>query len=109
MAQGDRLAILESGALTDGELDAIRQRIVNSSAGPWRCFIEGRDHLSGEDFIKTAIGDICFAGDITVSDCDFIAHSRQDLPRLVAEIDRLRQFNEFLRERISTQAQDGDA
>jgi hypothetical protein len=32
--------------LQDEELEAIRQRCENAAPGPWRSFVEGRDHSS---------------------------------------------------------------
>ena len=64
--------------------------------------MEGRDHRSGEDFIRTGGLDDA-APDIYVSFyygnestpasaevLDFIAAAREDVPRLVAEVRRLR-------------------
>jgi hypothetical protein len=60
--------------------------------------IEGRDHMSGDSFIMVGEGQDRL-DDIYVSfdgrpapepDQDFIAAARQDIPRLLAEIDRLR-------------------
>jgi len=73
-------------------------------AGPWEASIEGRDHWSGDNFIRTG-GQDDEAPDmyITLSYwnsepptpagpavLDFIAAARQDLPRLIAEVRRLR-------------------
>ncbi|MNF07064.1 hypothetical protein D3C80_2071540 [compost metagenome] len=57
-------------------------------------FIEGRDHSSGSSFIMTGTGenrgnDIELTG-ATVADHDFIAHARQDIPKLLNEIARLK-------------------
>jgi hypothetical protein len=72
--------------------------------GPWESFVEGRDHVAGDDFIRTGWPD-SKAPDIYVSfvyaatpgqvpagadDLDFIAAARQDVPRLVDEIRRMR-------------------
>jgi hypothetical protein len=75
---------------TSGILDlaAIRQRCARATAGPWKSYIEGRDHTSGSNFIMTSGEDIEFLG-ATEADQDFIAHARQDIPLLLAEIDRL--------------------
>ena len=80
--------------VTDEELGAIKARLDAATAGPWRSMVEGRDHTSGSSFIMTGEGttrrnDIELTG-ATVADQDFIAHARQDVPRLVAEIERLR-------------------
>jgi hypothetical protein len=82
--------------MTDAELDEIAARAAAATSGPWRSFIEGRDHLSGSDFIMTG-GDVDRGADIeltgaTPADQDFIACARQDVPRLVAEVRRLRRI-----------------
>lgn len=87
--------------LTDGirdeELEEIRLRVSHATAGPWRAMIEGRDHTSGDSFILVGEGD--GRKDMYVSfgetpapaeDLDFIASARQDVPRLVEELLRLR-------------------
>jgi hypothetical protein len=89
--------------LDDAELEAIEARCEAVSPGPWKSFIEGRDHWSGDDFIR--VGDSDDEPDMYVSratpeglrpasrqDLDFIAAARQDVPRLVAEIRRLRSW-----------------
>ena len=56
--------------------------------------IEGRDHTSGSSFIMTgppgARGEDIELSGATPNDQDFIAYARQDIPRLVEEIQRLR-------------------
>ena len=83
---------LETGPLSDAELEAIAARCAAATPGPWRSFVEGRDHLGGNDFIQTVDGDgpdIELTG-TTLADQDFIAEARQDIPRLLAEVRRLR-------------------
>ena len=75
--------------LTLEELRAMLARCDAATEGPWRSFIEGRDHESGSDFIRTAEKDIELSG-ATDADQDFIAGARQDLPRLIHEIARLK-------------------
>lgn len=70
------------------DLAAVRQRCAMATAGPWKSYIEGRDHTSGSNFIMTSGEDIELLG-ATEADQDFIAHARQDIPLLLAEIDRL--------------------
>jgi hypothetical protein len=79
--------------MTEDEIDEIEARCNSSSPAPWKSFVEGRDHTSGSSFIRTgpenlAGRDIELSG-ATISDQDFIANSRQDVPRLIAEIRRL--------------------
>jgi hypothetical protein len=83
---------------TDAELDEMDRRVGAASPAPWESSVEGRDHESGDSFIL--IGDLDDAQpDMYVShdgvpapaaDLDFIAHARQDVPRLIAEVRRLR-------------------
>lgn len=68
----------------------MRQRCAATTPGPWKSYIEGRDHTSGSSFIMTRGADIALTG-ATDADQDFIAHTRQDMPRLLAEVQRLRQ------------------
>ncbi|MCX6785204.1 MAG: hypothetical protein NTV81_04795 [Candidatus Komeilibacteria bacterium] len=83
-----------SKLLPNEELEEIKQRCERASPGPWRSMVEGRDHTSGSDFIMTGTTeargeDIELLG-ATIDDQEFIAHARQDIPRLLEEIERLR-------------------
>lgn len=80
--------------LTDEELEAIARRVAAAQPGPWRSFVEGRDHTSGSSFIKAGAGtsrgeDIELTG-ATVGDQDFMAAARQDVPLLLNEIRMLK-------------------
>ena len=75
--------------LTQSELAEIEERLDATTGGPWRSIVEGRDQLSGSSFIMTAGDDIELSG-ATIADQDFIAAARQDIPRLIAEVKRLR-------------------
>jgi len=79
--------------LSPGDLVEIRQRCNAATIGPWESFVEGRDHLSGSNFIRTGgMDDQCPDIELlggSVADQDFIAHARQDIPRLLDEIERL--------------------
>jgi hypothetical protein len=75
--------------LSDEALKAIRDRCEAATAGPWKSYIEGRDHQSGSSFIMTSGEDIELSG-ATEADQDFIAHARQDVPELLYEVKRLR-------------------
>lgn len=82
--------------ITDKELEEIKSRCEAATPGPWRSFIEGRDHTSGSNFIMTGEGhrrgeDIELTG-ATAADQDFIAHARQDIPKLLDEIARLKKL-----------------
>jgi hypothetical protein len=79
--------------MTEEELREIRERANAATPGPWKAFIEGRDHTSGSSFIRTNGGadapDIELSG-ATTSDFDFIANARQDIENLLAEVEQLR-------------------
>ncbi|MBK9585362.1 MAG: hypothetical protein KA099_01160 [Alphaproteobacteria bacterium] len=77
--------------LTPEKLEEIKLRCNSATAGPWVSYIEGRDHISGSSFIRTAKDDIELTG-ATTEDQDFIAHARQDVPLLLSEIARLRKL-----------------
>ena len=79
------------------EIDKIRARSNAARSGPWLSIVEGRDQTSGSSFIMIGEGnhrdeDLYLTGDdrsVPVADYDFIANARQDIPFLLAEIDRL--------------------
>ena len=73
----------------DDYLCEVRDRLAAATAGPWRSFVEGRDHESGSNFIMTAANDIELIG-ASVADQDFIANARQDVEILLVELERLR-------------------
>jgi hypothetical protein len=85
---------MTSPSLTDDELQRIEARCTATTRGPWTSYVEGRDHTSGSSFIMTGApnerGPDLEIGGGTAADQDFIAHARQDVPRLVAEVWRLR-------------------
>jgi hypothetical protein len=74
-------------------LNEIRDRCNAATSSPWISFIEGRDHTSGESVIARGVNssedDLYLIG-ATMADQDFIAHARQDIPKLLEEISRLR-------------------
>jgi hypothetical protein len=87
--------------MTDHEIAEIKSRLDLATKGPWKFYLEGRDHSSGDSFIMTGISegenlwsknrgaDIYLTG-ATIADCEFIANARQDVPRLLEEIKILR-------------------
>ena len=77
--------------LSDEDIRAIRLRCDQATPGPWTSFVEGREQMSGSDFIRTSGEDIYLTG-ATAADQDFIAHARQDIPALIAEIERLKKL-----------------
>jgi hypothetical protein len=84
---------MNSEPLLQEYLDQIRRRSEKATPAPWIDFLERRDQLSGESFIARGPnrleGDLYLIG-ATDADIEFIAHARQDIPRLLDEIVRLR-------------------
>ena len=90
--------------LTEAELESIAIRVAAASPGPWSAWVEGRDGFGGDNLIligprdsDNALPDMYVThadSDGThpapAEDLDFIANARQDIPRLIAEIRRLR-------------------
>jgi hypothetical protein len=90
--------------MTNDELERIERLAAATLPGPWQSFVEGRDHWGGDDFIRTGGMDNTSPDmyvTLSYSDherpkpadhavLDFIAAARQEIPRLVAEVRRLR-------------------
>jgi hypothetical protein len=89
--------------ITDAELDAIEWRCDSASPAPWEEWVEAEGGTGGCDVIiiggPTHDGpdmyvyhDVPGGGVVPVSAADlhFIANARQDLPRLVRDVHRLR-------------------
>lgn len=84
----------EYSPITDEDLEEILRLASGSVAGPWKSYIEGRDHYAGDDFIMTGGPDM-YVGLYGYKaswrpTMDFIAATKQMVPRLVNEIYRLR-------------------
>jgi hypothetical protein len=75
--------------ISDAQLDEIERRCNAASPGPWKSYVEGRDHFGGDNFIMTGEEDIYFHT-VGVPDQDFIASARQDVPALIQEVRALR-------------------
>ncbi|HET7434575.1 MAG TPA: hypothetical protein VFN10_07680 [Thermoanaerobaculia bacterium] len=83
--------------LSDEELELIDARTNAATPGPWLPCFEGRDHTSGDTFIRTPMHDLYINSEEYIgggghfgADLDFIAHAREDVPRLLLEIRRLK-------------------
>ena len=77
--------------MLEKELNLIRMRCEKTTEGPWVSYVEGRDHTSGSNFIMTNGEDIELLG-ASIDDQDFIAHAKQDIPKLLKEVERLKQL-----------------
>src|SRR5688572_26814437 len=82
--------------MAEFELSEIEKRLQNATPGPWTSYVEGRDHTSGDSFIMTGTddnrGEDIYLTGATLADQHFIAHARQDIPKLIEEVRRLRQL-----------------
>jgi hypothetical protein len=80
--------------LKENELLEIEKRCGSGTLGPWKAFIEGRDHTSGGNFLLTGYennrGEDLEINGALIEDYDFIANAKQDVPKLIGEIRRLR-------------------
>ncbi|MEH7521745.1 hypothetical protein V7149_00460 [Bacillus sp. JJ1503] len=79
--------------LTNEQLDAIRERVEKATSGPW--FVK-----YGLDSAEVFVGDKRWivAEIPKVSNAEFIAHAREDVPKLIAEIERLNEAIQQLSE-----------
>lgn len=79
---------------SDLDLDAIRRRVPNVYAGPWT--VQTGDHGDDNWYVNYATNNPLAGLVATVPDyganlAEFIAHAREDVPALLAEVERLRQ------------------
>ena len=75
--------------MNESQLKLIESRLIAATKGPWKSFVEGRDHESGSNFIQTSADDIELIG-ATIADQDFIANCRVDAELLIREIRQLK-------------------
>ena len=78
--------------LREEEIAEVRHRCENATPGPWKSYIESREKMSGSDFIMTGAEDDIYLTGATMADQEFIAHARQDIPKLISEIKRLKKL-----------------
>jgi len=92
--------------LPEEELSAIERRVAAATPGPWIGWTESRHGIGGTSFVQlradseeddeiyltrsTGGSEVRGADAQTDADIEFIAGARQDVPRLVNEIRRLR-------------------
>lgn len=71
------------------QLNAIKERVAKATQGPWEYDEDERGIWNK--------GGFNYLGTVTLShnSAEFIAHAREDVPALVAEVERLRQVLEF--------------
>lgn len=73
-------------------IDNIKTRIAKASPGPWDWHQNRHPNCNGTPWgwIEGPAGNMCWSGTQSKIDADFIAHARQDVPNLTAEVERLR-------------------
>ena len=57
------------------DMDAIRERCNQATPGPWKSYVEGRDHDSGASFIMTSGADIELIGASLADQRFFLLHT----------------------------------
>ncbi|MFZ5857685.1 MAG: hypothetical protein ACOYZ6_12705 [Chloroflexota bacterium] len=76
---------MDDSVISEKELIELESLWKLTTKGPWKSWIEGRDHRAGSNFIMTGGDDISLIGG-TDSDQDFIALSHELVPVLIAEL-----------------------
>ena len=89
--------------MTNDELSAIRERAVAATPGPWEMQPIGRSSFGYELRQRDSLSVLlytegCYVPKQEEANALFIAHAREDVPALLAEVDRLRAENTLLRE-----------
>lgn len=96
--------------MKEAELKAIRKRAEAATDGPWRVGCgsvetDSPEHQSVSSWWGGTSNNICNLNDGEYiensnedSDAEFIAHAREDVPALLAEIERLRKQFEYIAE-----------
>lgn len=73
--------------LTQTELEAIKERVEAATEGPWEalkaCFGSVGHEVHGDEYV--------IAGTFYEQNAEFIAAARQDVPKLLADIERLQE------------------
>jgi hypothetical protein len=80
--------------LSDETLNALEEMSRRAAPPPWRSMVEGRDHTSGNSFIRIGVGEmrgedmhvLRDGGPAQAPELDLIAAARNSLPDLIAEI-----------------------
>ncbi|MFB7290295.1 GNAT family N-acetyltransferase [Actinacidiphila glaucinigra] len=107
VAPAENRSVVADGSPTEAELVGIEERAASASPGPWTPLLETRAGIDGASFLQvgaaggagneelhltrvTAGREVAGPDEQLDADLDFIASARQDVPRLLAEVRRLR-------------------
>lgn len=77
--------------MSEDELKAIEARATAATPGLWECF-QATDHESGPWYFGPKRGEQWSEAKTNRADAQFIAHAREDIPALVAEVRTLRRL-----------------
>ena len=69
------------------DLEPIKARCEQATKGPW---FQGPHYRADVDSPFGCIRACCWSGPQAIADAEFIAHAREDVPALIAEVERLR-------------------
>lgn len=100
-------------SLTEAELAEMRQRLEQATAGPWVAKVDGFIETDGP--AARVVGVTCrgLEGEgeplPAVANAEFIAHAREDMLRLLDEVERLRQRLHERRDRNAACGEFADA
>jgi hypothetical protein len=89
--------------LTGRRLQAIKERAARATPGPWECQVKGVNTTieaqDGKKWIAQAVLGTYGIGNVR-ENAAFIAHTREDIPILVAEVERQRAEHVALAEQL---------
>ena len=76
--------------ISERDLELMERRSQAATPGPWISFVVGRDLEAGLNCIEVGYYDVMEVIGASAADQDFIAGAREDVPRLIKEVRRLR-------------------
>lgn len=83
--------------MTQEQLDAIQARVDGATNGPWGCYGDGAHEVfDAGEYGDGDRGEVVAAVIDRLSDAVFIANAREDIPALLAEVQRLRHFESIV-------------
>ena len=81
----------EQTPMTQEQLNAIQARLDAATPGPWGCYGDGAHEVfDAGEYGDGDRGEVVAAVIDRLSDAVFIAHAREDIPGLLAEVERMR-------------------
>lgn len=77
--------------LTTQEIEAIRERAEKATEGPWYYALNINEQTGEPDVLPHVISDTqeVISENMYDENAEFIAHAREDIPKLLAEVERL--------------------